>query len=449
MPNIKKVNLPELGEQIDQIEILSLGVEVGTQVNKETSILEAESDKATLEVPAGVNGIVKKVLVKVGETIKVGAALLEVEIIGEESATPAPPKAEATPAPSQAVVPEPIVPEPIAEQTVPPKTQATQAATKPDKPVSATAISSPQASHGFSNALVAAAPSVRRFAREIGVNIAKVASGSEHGRISVDDVKLHAKQTLAGGGAGTGQKSRTLPNFADFGEVQAEPMNRIKVVTAEQMSYAWNNIPQVTQQDQADVTELEVLRQKHKAFVEQNGGRLTVTAILVKMIAQALKKFPRFNSAIDVKNQQFIVRKFYNIGIAVETEQGLLVPVIRNVDQKNILEICQNLQDVSARARARKITPSELGGSCFTLSNLGGIAGTGFTPIVNWPEVGIVGVAKSRYQPVYVGEQLQKRLIMPIVVSYDHRAIDGAEAARFLQYLVQLLENPFLLNLAG
>jgi len=312
----------------------------------------------------------------------------------------------------------------------------------------------------ISKVVVPAAPSVRRFAREIGIDISQVRGSGSSGRISIEDVKTYAKtlneQIRQGGfsSGGIGIVKESLPDFSKWGEMERQPMSNIRKKTAEHLSYSWATVPHVTQFDKADITELENLRMQFGKKVIEAGGKLTVTAILLKVIASAFKVFPQFNTSVDMDKNEIIYKKFINIGVAVDTDRGLLVPVIRDVDKKNIIQLSIELAEISKKARDKKLSLEEMQGGCFTISNLGGIGGTYFTPVVNSPEVAILGVSKSSYEPVYINEKpaelagkFEPRLIMPLSLSYDHRIIDGADGIRFLRWVVNALENPFLLSL--
>jgi pyruvate dehydrogenase E2 component (dihydrolipoamide acetyltransferase) len=296
-----------------------------------------------------------------------------------------------------------------------------------------------------------AAPSVRRMARELGVDINEVPGSGPAGRISVDDVKGHAKQLLAGGRSRGNAASVPLPDFSRWGEIERQPMRAVRRKTAEHLSAAWATIPHVTQFDLADITGLEELRKKYAKQVEDKGGNLTVTAIAVKVIASALRVFPQFNASIDMAASEIVLKKFVNIGVAVDTDRGLLVPVIRDADQKNIVQLSVELSQLSEKARTRKISLEEMQGGCFSISNLGGIGGTYFTPIVNAPEVAILGVSRARMEPVFSKETggFVPRFMLPLSLSYDHRAIDGADGIRFLRWVAEAMEQPFLLSLQG
>jgi pyruvate dehydrogenase E2 component (dihydrolipoamide acetyltransferase) len=307
----------------------------------------------------------------------------------------------------------------------------------------------------ISKNVVPAAPSVRRFAREIGVDIHQVRGTGPSGRISFNDVKAYAKninEKIERGefpAAGIGIARETLPDFSKWGIVDRQPMSNIRRKTAEHLSYSWSSVPHVTQFDKADITELEKLRGKFGKKVEAAGGKLTVTSVLLKVIASAMKVFPQFNSSVDMERNEIIYKKFYSIGVAVDTDRGLLVPVVRDVDKKNIIQLSIDLAEISRKARDKKLSLDDMQGGCFTISNLGGIGGTYFTPIVNSPEAAILGVSRSVFEPLYTDGKFEPRLMMPLSLSYDHRIIDGADAIRFLRWVINALENPFLLSLEG
>jgi pyruvate dehydrogenase E2 component (dihydrolipoamide acetyltransferase) len=292
---------------------------------------------------------------------------------------------------------------------------------------------------------------VRRTARELGVEIGEVQGTGPNGRISVEDVKAHVKRLVTSGGSGGGLAAVALPDFTRWGSVERQPMRAVRRKTAEHLSAAWATIPHVTQFDLADITNLEDLRKKYAKQVEAAGGALTVTSIAVKVVAAALRAFPHFNASIDMAAEEIIVKTYVNIGVAVDTDRGLLVPVIRNADQKNIVQLSVELAQLSEKARTRKISLEEMQGGCFSISNLGGIGGTCFTPIVNTPEVAILGISRARMEPVYNKEsgQFVPRFMLPLALSYDHRVIDGADGVRFLRWVAEALEQPFLLALQG
>jgi pyruvate dehydrogenase E2 component (dihydrolipoamide acetyltransferase) len=433
--------VPELGENVASGDVTRILVKVGDTIKQDQSVVELETDKATIEVPSSVSGRVAEIKVKPGDKVKVGAVILTVDDNGasapapkqeEKAAEKAPEKVVAMPAKQVKAEPPPPAPQPQAQ----PK-----------------ALGGPAAP---------ASPSVRRLAREIGVDINEVQGTGPDGRISDEDVKEHARRILSSAGpvlarGGTGQSAAVpLPDFSKWGEVDRQPMSNIRRKTAEHLSHAWNTIPHVTQCDKADITPMEELRAKFRKQVEKAGGNLTVTAVLVKVLAAAVKQFPEFNASIDVAGNAIVYKKYVNVGVAVDTEYGLLVPVIRNADQKNIQQIAIELHQLSEKARSKKLTLEEMSGGGISISNLGGIGGTYFTPIVNWPEVAILGVSRGIIEPVWKNDPasagqgtFQPRQLLPLSLSYDHRVIDGANAMRFLRWVVEAIEQPFLLSLLG
>ena len=428
--------LPELGENIETADVTKVLVEVGDTVEVDQSVIEIETDKATVEVPIDVSGLVKEVKIKDGEKAKVGQVIIVVEAASSVKKSAPAKQAAATPAPKKEE-------KPVEVKTL------TPAAVEEKSIVNISDID---------KRIVPASPSVRRFAREIGIDIHQVKGSGPGGRISVEDVKMFSKllnegrdQSQAGKPAGVGAlvPMEELPDFTKWGEVDVQKMSNIRRKTAEHLSYAWATVPHVTQFDKADITELEKMRKQFKAKAEEAGGKLTPTAILLKVVASALKVFPQFNTSVDMQNQEVIYKKFYNIGVAVDTDRGLLVPVIKDVDKKNIIELAVELTDLSKKARDKKLSLDDMQGGTFTISNLGGIAGTYFTPVVNSPEVAILGVSKSQWEQVYDNGEFVPKFMMPLSLSYDHRIIDGADGARFIQWVINALENPFLLSLEG
>jgi pyruvate dehydrogenase E2 component (dihydrolipoyllysine-residue acetyltransferase) len=457
---VQEFKVPELGENVEQGDVTRVLVKVGDTISRDQAVVELETDKATIEVPSSVAGVVKDIKVKAGDKVKVGAVILTVDENGAgASAAAAAPKAEAKPEPKQQEkAAEKVVSMPKREAPPPPA-----AAPEPPSPA-------PQAPARQAQSPAApASPSVRRLAREIGVDINEVHGSGPGGRISDDDVKEHARRILSSVGSALARPagapaSVPLPDFEKWGPVERQPMSNIRRKTAEHLSHAWNMIPHVTQFDKADITPMEELRSKFRKQVEQAGGNLTVTAVLVKVLAAAVKQFPQFNSSLDVENRAIVYKKYINVGVAVDTESGLLVPVIRNADQKNITQIAVELHQLSEKARAKKLTLDEMSGGGISISNLGGIGGTYFTPIVNWPEVAILGVSRGIIESVFVPDgsggpsgpplnrpqgKFEPRQLLPLSLSYDHRVIDGADAMRFLRWVVQAIEQPFLLSLLG
>ncbi len=463
--------VPELGENVAGGDVTKVLVKVGDTIAREQPVLELETDKATIEVPSSVAGVVKEIRVKKGDKIKVGAVVLTVDAPSSSNgggaaaaAQPAKPAPEAAPAaaappPSPApakVVPMPARPRPPGKpvdsaQGKPVDSAQVKQASEAPAPVPITAPA-PRAD----GRAAPASPGVRRLAREIGVSINDVEGTGPNGRISQDDVKEHARRILssigAAGGVGpasSARAARPLPDFAKFGEVDRQAWSNIRRATSEHLSYAWNTIPHVTQFDKADVSALEELRKKHKEQVAKAGGNLTVTAMLVRILATAVRKFPQFNASIDIERGEIVYKKYVNVGVAVDTDRGLLVPVIRNAAEKNITQIAVELNQLAERARDKKLTVDDMSGGSMTISNLGGIGGTYFTPIVNWPEVAILGVSRGAIEPMWKDGAFEPVQRLPLSLSYDHRVIDGADAMRFLRWVVEAVEQPFLLSLVG
>ncbi|MBK8944167.1 MAG: 2-oxo acid dehydrogenase subunit E2 [Ignavibacteriae bacterium] len=432
--SIIEFKLPELGENITSADITKVLVSVGDKVEKDQILFEIETDKATVEIPSEFSGIIKEVKVKSGEKAKVGEIVIIVEI-GEIQ------KVEKLINVEENKIVETKIEKPFEQKVeIPVQTKS--------------AFSDTNIKKEFPNKIAAAAPSVRRFSREIGIDINEVNGSGPGGRISEEDVKKFAKsfnEKIRSGVAGVtvGLKRETLPDFSKWGSTRKEPMSNVRKKTAEHLSYAWATIPHVTQFDKADITDLENLRKQFSKKAESGGGKLTVTAILLKVIASALKVFPQFNASVDIDNKEIIYKDYYNIGVAVDTEKGLIVPVIKNVDKKNIIQLAIELNEISVKARDKKVTIEDMQGGSFTISNLGGIGGTLFTPIVNSPEVAILGVSRGNYEPVYKDGNFVPRFMLPLSLSYDHRIIDGADGARFIRWIVNALEQPFLLSLEG
>jgi pyruvate dehydrogenase E2 component (dihydrolipoamide acetyltransferase) len=438
--------LPELGEGMEAGDVVQVLVTVGESITAEQPVLELETDKAVVEVPAPVSGTVKAIHVQAGDKAAVGQLLLTVE-------TPAAAAAQAPRTPPPAAVSLP----PIAES------QEHKAATdkavprlpEPPRQAHPAAPLLPEKPAEPPRPVVPAAPSVRQLAREIGVDISQVQGSGAGGRISLEDVKRYARDLharLAGQQFRGAMPAVTLPDFTKWGAVERQPMGNVRRATAERMAQSWATIPHVTQFDKADITDLEQLRQRYDAQRAQSvGGKLTITAIVLKVVAAALKRFPQFNASIDMAAREVVHKTYYHIGVAVDTDRGLLVPVIRHVDQKNILELSVELTQLAERARSHKTTLEEMQGGTFTITNLGGLGGTNFTPIINAPEVAILGLARSGMEPVYDAStgQFTPRLMLPLALSYDHRLIDGADGVRFLRWVVEALQQPFLLALEG
>ena len=437
--------IPELGENVAGGDVVRLLVKAGDALKKDQPVLELETDKATIEVPSNVGGVVKDVKVKTGDKVKVGQLVLTVDE-SASAAAPAPAAAATAdkPAPAAAPVDKPAAAPVDGTPNAPPSKVVDISRGAAPRPAPTPAA--PPASNAA--AQVPAAPSTRRYARELGVDITDVDGSGPGGRVSMDDVKGHARSIITSGGGGR-VASQPLPDFSQWGEVDVQPMRNIRRITAERMASTWATVPHVTQCDKADITDLEKLRQKYAKKVEAAGGKLTITAIALKVIAAALKTFPQFNSSIDVRNDAIVMKKYVHVGVAVDTDRGLLVPVIRDVDRKNIVQLSVELAEFAAKTKSGKLAPAEMQGGSFTISNLGGIGGTYFTPIINAPEVAIRGMSRSVTEPVCTGESFEPRLMMPLSLSYDHRVIDGADGIRFLRWVCEAFEQPFLLSLEG
>ena len=420
--------LPELGEGIESGQVIEVLVSPGDRVTLEQPLLEVETDKAAVEIPSPADGTVVDVLVSAGDTVEISQVLVKIdgEAGGEETPEDAvPPAEEKTEEPPAAEKPA-AKKKPLEEEK---KQSPAPKSARPDDIV-------PRGPLG-----VAAAPSVRRLARELGIELSSVSGTGPRGRILERDVKTCAKAIIkSASSAPAVPEEPELPDFSRWGESVTENFSTVRKLTAERLTQAWA-APHVTQFDKAEVTRLEELRKLNRKSVEAAGGNLTVTAILVKALSRALSEFPKFNSSIHMGSRTIVYKKYVNIGVAVDTERGLLVPVIRGVDKKDITQISVELTDISSRAREKKLSADRLQGGSFTITNLGGIGGTFFTPILNPPEVAILGVSRSSVEPVYVDGEFMPKLMLPLSLSYDHRIIDGAEAARFLRWLCEMLEG--------
>jgi pyruvate dehydrogenase E2 component (dihydrolipoamide acetyltransferase) len=439
LENIVSIYLPKLEQNVQAVEIIKLHVKEGEFVKKDQILYEIETDKATIEVPSEYEGTVEEIFVKEREKVALDKVLMTLRLKTQDAQISSSKPQDKSSADSSFIGEE--IPTTIKKEISAPKKEtfiATQSftikiETDPTK-------------------IAPAAPTVRRFAREIGIDINQVKGTGPGGRITIADVKEYSKklnEERAKVPVGYSTKTADLPDFSQFGKVEIQEMTNIRYKTAENMSFAWATIPHVTQHDKADITEIEKLRKMYSKTAEKAGGKLTITAILLKITASALKAFPQFNASVDMKNKSIIFKKYYNIGVAVDTERGLIVPVIKNVDKKNIIELSKELFDIAEKARNRKITPDDLQGGCFTITNLGSIGGSHFTPIVNWPEVAILGVSRANYELVYIDGKFEPRLMLPLSLSYDHRIIDGADGARFLKWIIDAIQQPFLLALEG
>lgn len=426
MSDIKQINIPDIGD-FSEVEVIEVLVQAGDEVNAEDAIISLESEKATIEVPTPEAGTVEEVLVKEGDMVSEGTPMLKLKVSDSNSK---PQKTETKQAKAD---------EKPAEKPAPAKHEQPKAEPKPP-PVP---IEIPKQRKGK---LAHASPAVRRFARELGVEISTVTGTGRKGRITREDVKQHVKTALQSGGQTVVTSNFDVPpfpavDFTEFGEVESQPMSRIQKISGKYLHRNWVRIPHVTQYDEADITELEEFRNANKAEAKEQGFNLTPLAFMVKAMAKALKKFPKFNTSLDVNGENLIYKKYFHIGIAVDTPNGLVVPVIRDCDKKEVFEIAKEMRDVSIKAREGKLAPGDMQGGCISISSLGGIGGTAFTPIINAPEVAILGVSRSSIKPVWNGKEFEPRLMLPLSLSYDHRVIDGADAARFIVYLSSILSD--------
>lgn len=441
----KAIHVPDIGD-FKNVPIIEINVNVGDKIQIDTPLVTLESDKATMEVPSSAHGVVKEILVKVGDRVSEGSALI---MIAEEAEAPAPavpklPEMDTRPIPPSVAAPPPA---PIPVPAAPATTAATvaQAVAQANTPNSASTILE-----------VHASPVVRKFARELGVDLRKVTGSGEKGRILKEDIQAFVKGELARPAqvvtiaapsvASDSPPVRGIPDipavdFSKFGEIEKQPLLRIKKISGAALHRSWVNIPHVTQFDEADISTVEAFRKSLQSEGEKRGAKVTMLAFLLKASVYALKMYPDFNASLDPDGQHLILKKYYHIGVAVDTPEGLVVPVLRDVDRKGLFEIAKELTELSKKARDKKLSPSEMQGACFTISSLGGIGGTAFTPIINAPEVAILGVSRSSMKPVYQNGEFVPRLMLPLSLSYDHRVIDGAAAARFTNALCDVLSD--------
>ena len=428
-----EVKVPDIGD-FKEVGVIEVLVSPGDRVEKEGSLITVESDKATMEIPSPVSGVVKEMKIKVGDKIAEGSVILILEETeeGKAAVPPSPAPSAATPAPAAPTAPAPSAP---AEP---------KAIAKPDpvpvEPQDAT-VSKPHAS-----------PSIRAFARELGVDLGKVRGSGPKGRITREDVQAFVKGALAAAkpgaspAASAGGMPFNLPelgniDFAKFGPVETKPLSRIKKISGAFLHRNWISIPHITQFDEADITDLESFRKANTADTEKQGFKLTMLAFLIKASVTALRQFPDFNASLDKSGENLVMKKYFHIGVAVDTTEGLVVPVIRDADRKGVFDLARELAEVSRLAKEKKLKPGDMQGGTFSISSLGGIGGTMFTPIINAPEVAILGVSRSVMRPLWNGKEFTPRLVLPLSLSYDHRVIDGAAGARFTTYLVSVLSD--------
>jgi pyruvate dehydrogenase E2 component (dihydrolipoamide acetyltransferase) len=472
-----EIAIPEIGENVDSGEVVSVLVAEGDTVEVDQGILELETEKAVVEIPSPKAGRIKAIKVQTGDTVKVGQVVAvlepdgEVQAAEEEGETPAEAvegaaiekRAEARAEEVEAQRPS-TAGEEVKEQepekpegTRPHETEPEETPEREEKAEYEKEEEQEEENQGAEEAettekpqairrLVPAAPAVRHLARELGVDIAKVIGSGPGERITARDVKTHAKDIIAGTHTAPVGRAQ-LPDFTTWGEIEREPLARVRRLTAESTGFSWMTVPHVTQFDTADIGGVEEFRRQHGRIVDERGGKLTITPILLKVVAAALARFPRFNASLDMERGEVIYKRYYHIGVAVATERGLLVPVVRDVDKKSINELAAEVPELARKARNKRISPAEMQGGTFTVSNQGGIGGTNFTPIVYWPQVAILGVSRAVVQPVFANGRVESRTALPLALSYDHRLIDGADAARFLRWISKALEHPLLLKL--
>jgi len=449
----REIQVPEVSDGVTEGMVISINVAVGDTVEADQTLLEMETDKAVVAIPSPFDGRITEIKVAEGDTVAIGAVIM---LSDAGAAAPA-----AAPEPEPAATPETVTaPEPVAA----PAPVSTPASAAAPAPAPATVPLSAPAQVDLtvvrsSDMVAPAAPSVRRLARDLGADIYQVQGTGAGGRISEDDVRgfvCTAMQNITGGGAApavTGEfpglhAQRPLPDFTKWGPVTHEPLSKVRRITADAMGYAWSTIPMVSQYDKADVTDLEAFRRDFNRKIDP-ADKLTMTAILIKVCAAALQAFPQVNSSLDLARGELIVKHHFHIGVAVDTPSGLLVPVVRDADRKGIESLATELNEMAAKTRERRISPADMEGGTFTISNLGGIGGNAFTPIVYAPQVAILGVSRAETEPVWQVDTFGPRLRLPLSLTYDHRVVDGADGARFLRWICQAIENPINLVMKG
>ncbi len=448
MAELKIINLPDIGD-FEEIEVIEVLIAAGDAIAPEESIIVLESDKSTMEIPSPFGGIVKSISVQVGDRISEGSEVAKIEVsesVESEKPTSAEvadnkSEAEIEQAPAPAVATTETEKTATTEPTDPPPRESTPG--KPRKPPPGKPVDDPAK---IAARLLHASPSIRRYARELGVNLEAVIGTGTKGRILKQDVMAHIKAAMAspGTGAAGGLAVPAMPeiDFSRFGEIEVGPLSRIRKISGAHLHRSWVSVPHVTQFDEANITDLEAFRKSLAKEAEKKGVRLTPLVFMMKALVASLKEFPDFNASLEAGGDRLILKKYFHIGVAVDTPNGLVVPVIRDVDQKGLYDLAGELAATAGRAREGKLSPTDMQGGCFTISSLGGIGGTQFTPIVNVPEVAILGIARAKMQPVYASDgSFTPGLILPLALSYDHRVIDGAQGARFTSYLSQVITD--------
>jgi pyruvate dehydrogenase E2 component (dihydrolipoamide acetyltransferase) len=457
---LEEVRIPEISENVTSGNIVRVLVKVGDMIEVDDILVEFETEKALVDIPSTVKGKITEMLAKEGDEMKVGDVIARVDTEARASGEGVPETRTAEAAENQAAAEGPAetpADESPAEEKAPNLAKEKAAVKEKEKPRLEPEPSETEkktSDRVAARGPVSASPSIRRLARELGVDIHEIQAGRPGGRITEADVKAHVKkgerpdrELLVQDGAMGESREPALPDFSRWGDIETVELTAVRRITAANMSTAWRTVPHVTQFDQADITGLQEFIKKNAQQVARNGGKLTVTAVLVKVCAAALKRFASFNASIDPANEQLIFKKYIHIGIAADTPRGLLVPVVRDADQKSISRIAAEITDLADRARNKKLKPDEMEGGTFTISNQGGIGGIAFTPIVFWPQAAILGVSRASVAPQYIDGEFKPRSMLPLALSFDHRIIDGADAARFLRWVCESLEHPFTMLL--
>jgi pyruvate dehydrogenase E2 component (dihydrolipoamide acetyltransferase) len=429
---IKQVLVPDIGDYKD-VDVIEVMVKAGDTINAEDNLITLETDKAAMDVPSPYAGVIKEMKVKAGDKVSQGSVILLLESSGATAPEKSQPSEQR--APAQTAVP--VAEKPAAAPAAPAAVQTSQGAVS-----RATAPLPSDIPAGKAHA----SPAIRRFARELGVQIAQVKGSGEKGRVTRDDVQSFVKAALAqprGVAGGNVLQVLTMPvvDFAKFGAIETKPLSRIKKISGANLHRNWVTIPHITQFDEADITEMEAFRKELNAEYAKQNIKITPLAFMLKAVVVALQEFPEFNASLDNSGENLVLKKYFHVGVAVDTPNGLMVPVLRDVDKKGIVQLAKELGEISAKARDLKITAAEMQGGCFSISSLGGIGGTAFTPIINAPELAILGVSKATIKPMHQDDTFVARLMLPLSLSYDHRVIDGAAAARFIVFLSQVLAD--------
>ncbi len=461
----KEIKLPKIAEGVESATVTNVLVSEGDTVEKAQSVIVVESDKASVEVPSEVTGKVKSISVKEDDEIKVGDVILVLETEGEEQPTGEAKEKEVVKEKEEEPKEETISKDEKAESKVGEEREEIKEEPEEkeeEKSVEIQLEKEEQPEHKpteeekireeeiiSKEQKIVAAPNVLRLARELGINVNEVKGSEPEGRILEDDVKAYAKEIIQSKGKRAETEEPPLPDFSQWGKIEKVPLKGIRRATAKRTAVSWNTIPHVTHFDQAEISKIEELRANKNHLAEQQGGKLTVTAILLKILAEALQEFPMLNASIDVNSQEIILKKYIHIGVAVDTERGLLVPVVRDVNKKDLINLSVELTELSEKARQGKLTVDEMKGGSFTISNVGGIGGTNFTPLIYHPQAAILGVAKAEWKPIFTDDEFKPKLMLPLSLSYDHRLIDGADAARFLRWICDVIENPLNLLIEG